>query len=460
VGNPYGDTGNVGIWNIDNTNVKNNGYPFLSWQYFPPVITPPSAPTIVQPSSPTKQTPITLTGTAEPNSRVQVFVNGVAQGSTSTDASGKFNIENVNLDEGDNAITTRAIDAAGNVSEESLPVTVVLDTVPPPPPTLNPLKPITNKTPITVTGTAEPNSTIEVFANDISMGITSASTDGSFAIEVALDEGVNTITATSTDTAGNTSKPSSPGSVFYELFPQEPLAYLPIVNIEGIGDVFAKELEEHGINTLRDLAAADVFTLAESVEVPLLRLYEAKRKAELALSVKVDGALFEPLLEWSLIRIMETPINELSRASNQSINAVNSLKRDISTLLISLDNAVVENMVLGDLVVGPYPILIKTELMEKQFETDERAFVNLTIKNVGSAEAQSVTGIVISELPKLKVLSEALAFGNVPKGATASAKVELQTLCIDPGKYTLKLVLDAKGVQSAIQNFEVNVVEE
>jgi hypothetical protein len=117
-------------------------------------------------------------------------------------------------------------------------------------------------------------------------------------------------------------------------------------------------------------------------------------------------------------------------------------------------------MVLGDLVVGPYPILIKTELMEKQFETDERAFVNLTIKNVGSAEAQSVTGIVISELPKLKVLSEALAFGNVPKGATASAKVELQTLCIDPGKYTLKLVLDAKGVQSAIQNFEVNVVEE
>ncbi|UZE92551.1 MAG: right-handed parallel beta-helix repeat-containing protein [Methanosarcinales archaeon] len=452
------DINNDGIGDTKIPHLGVDNYPLM--RPFGIDTTPPSPPIIDQPSTPTKTTPITVSGTAEPNSRLQAFVNGVVQGSTSTDASGKFNIGNVNLGEGDNAITAKAIDATGNVSEESQPVTVVLDTVPPSPPTLNPLKPITNKTPITVTGAAEPNSTIEVFVNDISRGITPATTDGSFALEIVLDEGINTITATSTDTTGNTSKPSPPISVFYELFPQEPLADLPIISIEGIGDVFAKELEEHEINTLRDLGAADVPMLADSVEVPLLRLYEAKRKAELALFVKVDGALFEPLLEWPLIQIMETPINELSKVSNQSIDAVNSLKTDISTLLISLDNVMVKNMVLGGLVVGPYPIHIKTELMEKRFEIDERAFVNLTIKNVGSAEAQSVTGTVISELPKLKVLSEALAFGDVPKGATASAKVDLQTLGIEPGKYTLKLVLDAKGVQSIIQNFEVNVVED
>lgn len=425
-----------------------------------PDTTPPSSPTINQPTSPTRTTPITVSGTAEANSRVQVFVNGVAQGSTSTDASEKFCIDNVNLDEGDNTITAKAIDAAGNVSEESLPVTVVLDTVPPSAPTLNPLKSITNKTPITVSGTAEPNTTIEIFVNDISRTTLSTAV-GDFDLEIALDEGVNTITSTSTDTAGNKSKPSPPISVFYELFPQEPLAYLPIGAIEGIGDVFAEELRKHGIDIIRDLAVIDsqtLQTLSERTDIPMLKLYDADRRAELALSVKVDGEIFEPLLEMELEKIMMASVEELSALANQPNDIIHSLKRGISTLLVALDNNIVKNLLLGELVTGPYLKLSGYELMETRFETDEKASVKLTIKNLGSVVAQDVKGVVTSDLEKLKVLSKELSFGDISKGSVASAKVDLQTFDIEPGSYTLKLVLDAKGVQSAIKNFEVDVV--
>jgi parallel beta-helix repeat protein len=452
------DTNNDGIGDTKIPHLGVDNYPLM--RPFGIDTTPPPPPIIDQPISPTKTTPITASGTAEPNSRAQAFVNGVAQGSTSTDASGKFNIENVNLDEGDNAITAKAIDAAGNVSEESQPVTVVLDTVPPSAPTLNSLKPITNKTPITVTGAAEPNSTIEVFVNDISRGRTPTTTDGSFALEIALDEGANNITSTSTDIAGNTSKPSPPIPVFYELFPQEPLAYLPIINIEGIGDVYAEKLKEQGVEIIRDLATIDIPALSEKIDIPIFKLYVAGRRAELALSVKVDGDVFEPLLEKNFEEIMMTSVEKLSKLTNQPIYIVNSLKRDISTLLLALDNERVKSLLLVDLVVGVYLKLVSYELMEKRFEANERASVNLTVKNLGSATAQNVKGTVTSDFEKLEVLSEELNFGDITKGLESSAIVDLQTRGIGPGKYTLELVLDAKGVLSVVQNFEVNVVED
>ena len=422
--------------------------------------TPPEPPILDQPIALTKITPITVTGMAEPNATIQIFVNGEVQGSASIDESGKFSMNSVNLNEGSNSITAKAIDAVSNVSKESEPVTVVLDTVPPTAPTINPLKPITNQTPIMVTGTAEPNSKIEMFVNDESTGTTTADTSGNFVLEIGLNAALNVITARATDAAGNTSKPSLLLPVLYELFPQEPLAYLPIITIEGIGDIYTEKLKGQRVESIRDLATTDIPALSKKVDIPIFKLYVADRRAELALSVKVDSEIFEPLLEMRLEEIMMSPVEKLSTLTDQPTYIIHNLKMSVSTLLLALDNEIVKNMLLGDLVVGPYLKLVSYELMERRFETDEKASVNLTVKNMGSTTAQNVKGAVTSDFEKLKVLSGDINFGDVSKGSVVSAKVDLQTLGIEPGKYTLKLWLDAKGVQSVIQNFEVNVVED
>ena len=68
---------------------------------------------------------------------------------------------------------------------------------------------ITNVGTVTITGTAEANSTVEVFAGDMSLGTTTADGDGNFSIDVDLPEGGNVVTATATDAAGNESAASA-----------------------------------------------------------------------------------------------------------------------------------------------------------------------------------------------------------------------------------------------------------
>ena len=254
------------------------------------------------------------------------------------------------------------------------------------------------------------------------------------------------------------------GIVDYEpflgtFFVPHPLGPLPVISIDGVGDIYARKLIEHGIVDVEDLVSADVPTLAGSVEVPMLKLYEWKRKAELALSVQVDCALLGPLLAKGLVDILGTSDDQLSNVVNQPVNVINDLKRGISTLLVSLDDYVVQGLCLKDIIVGPCLMLIEAKLMEERFEIDEKAWVNLTLKNVGSTIAENVVGNVISDLPKLKVLSGELNFGSILRGSIASAKVELEALDIEPGEYTLELRLSVKDTEYPMtQYFNVKVV--
>lgn len=477
--------------------------------------TPPSAPTLVQPPSPIKQTPITLTGTAEPKSTVRVCVNSVAQRNTTVSEAGSFSID-VDLNEGENGITAKAIDTSLNISEESQPVIVVLDTIPPDPPILNSLPSTTNKAKIVVEGNAEPNSEIKIFITEVLKSSARANGAGDFNIEVELEEGMNTITATARDTAGNISKPSSPVSVLYQkpekvnialnpsrsgyphplesdrgwgggsdkweivdgkrtypewyhglaftggrrnwagepcgerqatinfgepktfykviiwhhglmhtpkecklqywngskwvaiaskrevdlegdygtwsapdihtfipvtgskvryvinnckesmegeamehgwiyefdvyggiIQPPEPehlLENLPVIAIMGVGKVYAEKLKAHGVKTVREMTLADVFTLGKKTGISLFRLYMWKRRASLTMDVKIDRALFSNILRMRLGGIMTMPDEELSRRANQPLETISDVKKEISTLLISLDNAIVKSM--------------------------------------------------------------------------------------------------------------------
>uniref|UniRef100_UPI0024687FD0 Ig-like domain-containing protein n=1 Tax=Chromohalobacter sp. 48-RD10 TaxID=2994063 RepID=UPI0024687FD0 len=119
----------------------------------------------------------------------------------------------------DTQVSATATDAAGNKSE---PTTQTVDATAPDAPVIanatDDVEPLTddltsgdstNDLTPTLTGTAEANSTIEIFQNGTSVGMVNADGDGSWNFTPeALNEGDVSFTAEATDAAGNTSDAS------------------------------------------------------------------------------------------------------------------------------------------------------------------------------------------------------------------------------------------------------------
>ena len=115
------------------------------------------------------------------------------------------------------------VDNAGNwTATVTVGPFVIADTTPPAPPSKPDLAPasdsgdsntdnITSDATPTLIGTAEANSTVEVFDGATSLGTTTASSSGgwSFTPGTALSDGDHSFTATATDAANNTSAPSA-----------------------------------------------------------------------------------------------------------------------------------------------------------------------------------------------------------------------------------------------------------
>jgi Ca2+-binding RTX toxin-like protein len=166
-------------------------------------------------------------GTAESNSTVTIFVDGVSIGTTTANNSGAWSFTPTNaLTDGIRQITAKATDRAGNVGSESLPLQVTIDTSKPLAPSapdltdasdsgFNNKDNYTKETKPTLTGTAEPNSTVDIFDGATQIGTVTADTTGnwSFTATTTLTEGVHAITTKATDLAGNTSLASSVTSI-------------------------------------------------------------------------------------------------------------------------------------------------------------------------------------------------------------------------------------------------------
>src|SRR5207249_5319428 len=151
----------------------------------------------------------------------------VQQGSTYTDA-GATALDNVDGNITSKIVTVNPVntstagtytvtydvkDTAGNAATQvTRTVNVVSSSTPPAPAITTPSSTTNNKTP-TIAGTAEASDTIKVYrSSTILVGSTTSNTSGAWSVATsALQEGANTITATATNSANNTS-PSS-GSI-------------------------------------------------------------------------------------------------------------------------------------------------------------------------------------------------------------------------------------------------------
>ncbi|MEQ9289736.1 MAG: Ig-like domain-containing protein, partial [Cyclobacteriaceae bacterium] len=189
--------------------------------------TPPNVPTVV--SQVTNDPTPELSGKAEANSTVTVVVGGATFTTTAdglgdwtidtgldTPVSGTFN-PNVN---GTNEVTVTSTDEAGNSTNDITSLELTIDTTAPEVPTVQPQ--VTNNSNPTLTGTAEPNSSIEVTVGG-AVFITTADAGGNWSVDtnVAPDSGTfspnlngtNEVEVTSTDEAGNSTSDISTGEL-------------------------------------------------------------------------------------------------------------------------------------------------------------------------------------------------------------------------------------------------------
>jgi hypothetical protein len=117
------------------------------------------------------------------------------------------------LGNGPHTLQVRAKDSAGNIDPTPASYTWTIDITPPPAPVVaTPANgSLTNNNRPTVTGTAEPNSTVTVFFGSSPAGTTMAngSGDWSFTPSSTLSDGTHTVKARASDAAGNTSGDST-----------------------------------------------------------------------------------------------------------------------------------------------------------------------------------------------------------------------------------------------------------
>ncbi len=163
-----------------------------------------------------------LTGTAKASVTVQLLNgSGTVIGSTTSGADGSYTIAPTSpMADGPYNLAIRLIDTSGNIGPSGATLSLTIDTTAPAAPTAPTLLPaddsatkgdnLTNINNPRLTGTAQPNATIQLLNAGTVIGTTTTGTDGSFTISptATLLDGTYSLTLQAVDAAGNISKSS------------------------------------------------------------------------------------------------------------------------------------------------------------------------------------------------------------------------------------------------------------
>ncbi|WP_144076886.1 Ig-like domain-containing protein, partial [Salinicola socius] len=179
----------------------------------------------------------TLSGRAEARSVVTIYSGDDELSTVIADDDGSWSYTPDALDDGEYSFTVTATDSAGNVSDESAPFTLTIDTQPPATPIVDP----TNGE--ILTGSAEAGSSVTLTDEEgdtIATVTSDINGNWSFAPDTPLPDD-STFTAIATDAAGNVSEPGSAvvdADLEDTLPPSEPVIITSIDAIEpGTGSV-------------------------------------------------------------------------------------------------------------------------------------------------------------------------------------------------------------------------------
>lgn len=206
----------------------------------------------------TSDATLSISGSAEANSTVTVYLDGVAQGSVAADGAGNWSFDNtaVSLSDASYTLTALASDLAGNSSALSAGFGVTVDSIAPSAPTVTgvsadsgALDGITNDNTLVINGTGEIGFAINVYIDAGLIGTTTVDGGGNWSFDYSgttLLDGSYSITVTQTDAAGNTSGFSSGFAVTIDTTVPVISTLTPVDGNTNVGfdDVFVIDFNE------------------------------------------------------------------------------------------------------------------------------------------------------------------------------------------------------------------------
>ena len=164
----------------------------------------------------TNDNTLVLSGTAEANASVEVFLNAVSLGTVTANGAGAWSFDHTwtTLADAAYVVTAQATDTAGNVGALSADVNVTVDTAGPAASVtaittdtgVSAVNGITSDATLVLSGTAEANASVEVFLDAVSLGTVTANGAGTWSFDhtgTTLADASYVVTAQATDTAGN-----------------------------------------------------------------------------------------------------------------------------------------------------------------------------------------------------------------------------------------------------------------
>ena len=192
----------------------------------------PNAPTIVSYSPDSgvvgdgitnNSTPI-LTGTAAANSTVSVFDGATKIGTAITNSSGSWTLATTKLADGSHSLTATDT-VSGTTSAASSALSLTIDTVAPNAPFETGASIVSGTAKVQLTGTAEANSTLQVFDGTTQVGTATANNIGSWSLTTGtLASGSHSFATKATDAAGNIGAASAALAVTIPSTPSAPAA--------------------------------------------------------------------------------------------------------------------------------------------------------------------------------------------------------------------------------------------
>ncbi|MGK4352154.1 BapA/Bap/LapF family large adhesin [Enterobacter sichuanensis] len=228
----------------------------------------------------------TLTGTGAVGDTISVYSNGVLLGTTQVGSTGTWSYTTPVLAEGNNVLTIRETDPAGNQSGDSTGFTIVVDTLSTTPVITNVTDNVgnapttvvsgdpTNDATPTITGTADANSVVTIFDGGTQIAVVTADGTGawSFTPETALGEGLHSFTVIATDPQGNVSQVSNTWGVVVDLTaPGVPVLDTVSDNAAGgiVGNLTTGQVTNDATPTLtgRGTAGSTIHILNNGVEI-------------------------------------------------------------------------------------------------------------------------------------------------------------------------------------------------
>lgn len=266
----------------------------------------------------TNDTLPTLNGTAQANAIVSLYNNGVLMGTTTADGNGIWSFTPSGaLSEGNHAFTATATNANG-ASGLSSSFSVIVDTTPPTAPTI-----LISADGGTVSGVAEAGSTVTISLPGGTSVTAIANSSGVYSVNLPVRqiEG-QSLSATATDAAGNTSSPTSAIAPVLPLLAEDNVTSLPLQT-----DVIVSTDHQSDYGFLLVNALGNVANVLGNDTASVNFSIASGGSGSITINAAATGVVL------SLLNTLEIVIQRFDTSLNAWVTVVDTGKSDFASLL-------------------------------------------------------------------------------------------------------------------------------